>query len=382
MFICSVIAVMGFLTIRSTDKNNSAMLNREQTDEWKGFMQIGFVLYHYFAAKETYNLIRVFIAAYVWLTGFGNFSFFWVKKDYSFVRLSKMLIRLNWLVFFVCLVMDNGYMLYYVCPLHTFYFLVVYTTMAIFPEKNYEPMWMYLKFGLLFLFLFILFEIPGVFETVFSPLYFLLGYQGSLHEWHFRSSLDRYAAMVGMLCAYSYPKVDEWRKKLENSSSELTIKGVMAFIFTVALLAWLYVFVPMDKYSYNSIHPYVSVIPYICYIIIRNLSSHNRGWVLGLFAWSGKITLETYIAQFHLWLVNSAKGRLTYIADYPLMNFIVATGVYLLVSSLLFDTTVTLNNALIPPGTSSLNAARRFFFLIFCWVLGYFAVWSFRAFFL
>jgi hypothetical protein len=34
-------------------------------------MQIGFLLYHYFEAKEYYNVIRVLIASYVWMTGFG-----------------------------------------------------------------------------------------------------------------------------------------------------------------------------------------------------------------------------------------------------------------------------------------------------------------------
>lgn len=34
-------------------------------------MQVMFVWYHYFAAKEWYNWIRIYIAAYVWMTGFG-----------------------------------------------------------------------------------------------------------------------------------------------------------------------------------------------------------------------------------------------------------------------------------------------------------------------
>ena len=48
------------------------LLNRDQTEEWKGWMQVMFVWYHYFAAKETYNMIRLFIASYVWMTGFGK----------------------------------------------------------------------------------------------------------------------------------------------------------------------------------------------------------------------------------------------------------------------------------------------------------------------
>ena len=34
--------------------------------------QVLFLLYHYYNAKEIYNAIRLFIAAYVWMTGFGE----------------------------------------------------------------------------------------------------------------------------------------------------------------------------------------------------------------------------------------------------------------------------------------------------------------------
>jgi len=45
---------------------------RDHTEEWKGWMQVMFVWYHYFAAKEWYNWIRIYIACYVWMTGFGK----------------------------------------------------------------------------------------------------------------------------------------------------------------------------------------------------------------------------------------------------------------------------------------------------------------------
>lgn len=64
-----LVAVAAGLTRKETPDK---ILNREQTEEWKGWMQVMFVWYHYFKAAETYNAIRVFIAAYVWMTGFGK----------------------------------------------------------------------------------------------------------------------------------------------------------------------------------------------------------------------------------------------------------------------------------------------------------------------
>ena len=61
--------VAGGLTVSDGDDK---VLSRHQTEEWKGWMQVMFVWYHYFKAAELYNAIRLFIAAYVWMTGFGE----------------------------------------------------------------------------------------------------------------------------------------------------------------------------------------------------------------------------------------------------------------------------------------------------------------------
>ena len=39
-------------------------------------MQLMFLMYHYFAEKEVYNAIWIYIACYVFMTGFGNFSLY------------------------------------------------------------------------------------------------------------------------------------------------------------------------------------------------------------------------------------------------------------------------------------------------------------------
>lgn len=79
-------------------------------------MQVFFLLYHCFKAIEVYNAIRLNIAAYVWMTGFGNFSYYYVRKDFSAPRFWQMMWRLNFFVFFTCLVMRDDYTLYYICP--------------------------------------------------------------------------------------------------------------------------------------------------------------------------------------------------------------------------------------------------------------------------
>lgn len=113
IYVClsTLFAAIFSATKNSGDRALDTVLSRNLTDEWKGWMQIAFLLYHYFAAKEAYNLIRVLIAVYVWLTGFGNFSYFHLKGDFSVSRVLRMLFRLNFLVILVCVITNNEFML-------------------------------------------------------------------------------------------------------------------------------------------------------------------------------------------------------------------------------------------------------------------------------
>jgi N-acetylneuraminate 9-O-acetyltransferase len=187
------------------------VLNREQTEEWKGWMQFIFLLYHYFSAHEVYNSVRVMITSYVWMTGFGNFSFFYLKGDYGVVRLLQMLWRLNFLVLLLCMLLGNTYILYYICPLHTFYFLVVYATMRLLPATNYTTA---VRFKLLAVaaVIYLIWDLDlGLFEKVF----FFLGdspkigaSSGTMWEWYFRSSLDHWSTFLGMVSAVCMSQVD------------------------------------------------------------------------------------------------------------------------------------------------------------------------------
>jgi hypothetical protein len=49
-----------------------------------------------------------------------------------------MMWRLNFLVFFACVVLDNSYMLYYICPMHTLFTVMVYAVLAIAPKLNHN----------------------------------------------------------------------------------------------------------------------------------------------------------------------------------------------------------------------------------------------------
>jgi hypothetical protein len=328
-------------------------------------MQVVFVWYHFFAAKEWYNWIRIYIACYVWMTGFGNFSFFWVRKDFSAWRAVKMLFRLDFLVLVVCAAVSNEYMVYYICAMHTYWFISVYCVMGVFSSWNQSRVHMAAKLLIYAAFNAIIFDVPSVAGYVFRPLAPILRLDDNphddLHEWIFRAGLDHWVCFVGMLCAYNYPYWESFIKFLEgdfNSRGRWSLLGVagrgdLVKCVVVAVLGglfavWYAFILPLEKFTYNRVHPYTSWMPIVVYIVGRNLWPALRTRYVHLFAWLGKVTLETYLSQLHIYLQSNAKHLITYLPGYPLLNFALSTIIYLSASYKLFHITTEFSAFLLP----------------------------------
>lgn len=128
-FFGMLFVIIGSLFTLHTSEKELPFLNRNQTDEWKGWMQIAILIYHYVGVSKTeyiYNYMRVCPTSYLFMTGFGHTCYFLKKGDYSFKRFVATMLRLNLLNVVLAYAMGNDYLLYYFAPLCTWNFFVIF----------------------------------------------------------------------------------------------------------------------------------------------------------------------------------------------------------------------------------------------------------------
>ena len=155
------------------------------------------------------------------MTGFGNFSFFYIKQDFGWLRVMQMMWRLNFAVLFLMWTHGNTYILYYICPLHTFYFLLVYATMYVFSQVNHTKYGIRFKLMVVGVVIFLVWDLDSYFfDFIFS---WFLGQdkvigagRGSLWEYYFRTSLDHYSSFLGMIFALNFPLAEQYFTKAKG----------------------------------------------------------------------------------------------------------------------------------------------------------------------
>lgn len=128
----------------------------------------------------------------------------------------------------------------------------------------------------------------GVINTVFRTDWIA-------REWTFRVTLDLYIVYSGMLAAYAYIKYIEfglgdrpWWPQFSKGAivaSAITMLGYFVFELRHA------------KFDYNRWHPYISTLPVLSFVVLRNATPYLRSTSSKFFMYFGTCSLETFIIQ-------------------------------------------------------------------------------------
>ncbi|GAA6061542.1 hypothetical protein JCM10212_002749 [Sporobolomyces blumeae] len=335
--LCLLTVGAGLATLKPAEKD-LGFLNRDQTDEWKGWMQIAILIYHYVGASKIsgiYNPIRVLVAAYLFMSGYGHLSFFLKKADFGFNRVANILVRLNLLTVVLAYLMDTDYLSYYFSPLVTVWFGIIWVTLWIGHSYNDRPLFLLSKLAIAAGLTAAFFMIPGPLESTFDLINLVFSTTWKAGEWRFRQTLDMWIVWVGMLTAYAFIKIKEYRITDDHRWPEWQRWTVLG---SAATMAGYFVFelTRESKFVYNAYHPYVSILPVLAWCVLRNATPWLRSTSSRFFIFFGQCSLETFIIQFHLFIAGDTRGIIMMIPGGPWLrpiNFAITSLVFVFVSN-------------------------------------------------
>ncbi|KAI1213060.1 Cas1p-domain-containing protein [Annulohypoxylon truncatum] len=292
-------------------------LSREHCLEIKGLMQGFILLYHYHYASQAlwvYKIIRVFISGYFFLTAYGHTLYFLRTNDYSFRRVSAILFRLNLLSALLPYAMDTDYSLYYFAPVITFWYLVLYAMLRFFRGYNNELPWLIAKVIATAMMTAIFISKHGVLESAARLSHVYLNVNWNAREMRFRLQLDRYIIFVGVIVGALVHKARS-RPILPTDNGRRPLDRRLVTIVCTANIMNFFYFIQHTlhkKANYNKIHPFISFIPILSFIVLRSSIPRLRHVYLRLPALLGQMSLETYVLQYHVWLAANATAKHTF----------------------------------------------------------------------
>ncbi|XP_072033717.1 N-acetylneuraminate (7)9-O-acetyltransferase-like [Amphiura filiformis] len=378
----------------SRDVKKPTFMNVQQTTEWKGWMQIFILVYHVTGASSVlpiYMHIRILVACYIFLTAYGQFYSSWVKNQFGFVRVCTVICRQNLLVFFLCIVMDRQYQFYYFVPLVTFWYVLIYATMALPPRVTQESaqensthyLYIVIKLCCLLCVCVVLSMTEVFFYRLFNwwPAIKLFGWPGdSLYEWWFRWQLDRYIVPYGMTFALCYCTL-QVTGRLRDTTPENLLPGgaglVLVILGIIGVLTYtIHSFSCPSKPSCNSVHTYLSVFPITGFILLRNTLGYIRSRYSYFFAWFGTISLELFIGQYHVWLAQDTKGVLVLLPGFPSLNIAVSSFIFVFIAHEIASLTGEITKLVIPSETKELLKRLLMFVVLLLCLLGYSSVYD------
>ena len=326
-----------------SDAPRRSLLNRNQTDEWKGWMQITILLYHYSGCDEYQPLIQTLIAVYVWITAFGHTSSFLRGRDTWLLQ--YVLWRLGFLAVLLSLTL-HSVQLYGAVILHGCCFSIVYMTMLVMHQVSSTQWGLRTKVAVLSLVLLVFCWDSS--SRPMSPRALSSLGVGGMGDWFRQAHLYLvWPTLLGMAFALNIPVVELFFQKLEDDAPFLHVGGKLTI--GSALVSACFSFAMKLVSGTNSVEDnsfsYFAVAFLLTCIFLRNMTLWVRGHSNPILASLGKITLELHLLHHHIWLTAGSSRVLVLVAGYPKVNFLLCSGVFVLASRHAHHTTRLLRDA-------------------------------------
>ncbi len=133
---------------------------------------------------------------------------------------------------------------------------------------------------------------------------------------YFRTSLDKYACAFGMIAGLNRDKIAAILGGNAEFHQFIRPRLVLVVLSATYIGWWCVAHVAESKAAYNQINAFFAPGVVMGFVILRNSSPVLRQYYLAFPAYLGRISLESYLLQYHVWLACSATRLLVFFPGY------------------------------------------------------------------
>ncbi|KAH8074075.1 N-acetylneuraminate 7-O(or 9-O)-acetyltransferase [Aureococcus anophagefferens] len=339
-------------------KEAALFMSRAQANEWKGWMQVAFVAYHYTNAQDVYVPIRWAVSAYVWLTGFGNGVYFWSSADFSPKRFAQQLWRMNFLCALLAMATNTAWIDYYFVALATVHFGLIFLSLGAAVGRRRCLGWAApdrkagreardaeKALGVVFMVvLTVVLWVPPLLPGAQrdgargTPYYVFDWWLAKISDhtadyfWS-RTRMDYLSSIHGLLFAAVYARFrDAWPAMAAAKKGALGVCAAAALAVAVSV-AKRPAYCCDGGAEYRKINAYVGPLWIPAYLLARNATPWLTNHVSRPVEWIGMHSLEFYLLQFHVLLTRKSQLVLYVIPkeSWGYTNMALVTGIYVAV---------------------------------------------------
>lgn len=286
------------------------LLGQEQIDEFRGCIQAVILIYDYTGASEVYwayVVARHLIASYIFLLGYETTLSTLSKDDRVFQTMFSTVLRLNGLSVVLSYMTGLRYVDYCLPPLLTVWYLVAHITLR--SQLCANPV---VSIGVSAIL------VSGISKCVLTPGLPLLKAWAIHWDIDTISDLltqDRYIVFAGMATALVSTRNLQTvfgQANLFSMSHPRLLHWVPVIVSIVSTYGYYLLVSLLDRTTYDeNFHTYLSWVPILSYLYLRNSTSWLRTHVSAAFAALGRMSLEAFVLQNHIWLGADGHGILS-----------------------------------------------------------------------
>lgn len=264
----------------------------------------------------------------MFLIGYSNYDYYYRKGNYEIINFIYLILKKITLPLILAFALNTNILDYFFPIMNIFWSIIIYSTMGILASYNNKRKFFLIKLGCsIGITFFLLILLPFISKYLFIIFSVIFGVEWNYIQWNEYIFMDFWTVWIGVGFSYLINNIYEAVDSLASHKFKISTLNIIGIASSVCgLLFIIPIIFILNQETYNKIHPWISYIIPVAYLILRNSNHMMRKRISKFLCWIGSFSLEIYILYNHFLISsgNNSHGLIVYFPNSYWCNLIIS----------------------------------------------------------